>query len=797
MSVVANVAINVDSRNAANNLKQLEAQASRTERAFNSITAVAGKLAAALAVFETGRFIIAKTSELESQTKSLEVLTGSVQKATKIIQELQQLGAVTPFTSTELIDAAKRLNAFGVEADKVVETTRRLADVSGATGAELQGLVTAYGQVQAKGRLQGEELLQFQERGVSLQKELQAMYRLSGKELQDALSKGRISAEAVEVAIIRLTNAGGKYANGAIAQSDTLAGKFSTLTDGVEQLARTVGTVLSPVIKGVLSQAIDAVNQINVLLGTGIASSFNRRVQTIAQQLSFGARSDALQGTRSIIAEIDAAPQKKNKAGVQAQLDALNQVDAQLRRIGAQGLPDNVYQDIMRQQTAITGLRKELQGYLADLQKVDKTGGAKDPAIPDLLAGTQKKPKTPRRKSLDELIGGDVKRRLDERQAGLGVDVAQRMGQAQGEQAQRMVQFYEKYRSIANQILAINETEEAIIKNKAVLVANGIKPEEKLRDLAAERKNLSFELLEQMQLQYNASAQAEQERQSAYDKLLGSARYEITLLREKDPLKRALLEIDKTLSSEELKKLNLTEAQLAAYRALLTEAAKLRNETKVTEEIWQDMYGGIAGAFGGAIDAITDKTKTLGESLGNIGVQLMQQIGKMLIIYGIAQALGAVGGKDGKGFFSGLAAAFGYKAAEGAYWPGGFQAFADGGLVTRPTMGLVGEGGEAEYIIPASKMRGAMERYSAGARGSAVIPSSGDTSTSISPDGSSSVGSIDVRYTVERINSVDYVTADQFRTGMRQAAKEGAARGEQQTLRRLQMSASTRKRIGV
>ena len=118
------------------------------------------------------------------------------------------------------------MQAFGVEADKVVKTTKRLADVSGATGAELQGLVTAYGQVQAKGRLQGEELLQFQERGVALQEELRKMYGLSGDEFQKALSKGRISAEAVEVAITRLTSAGGKYANGAIAQSDTLSGKI-------------------------------------------------------------------------------------------------------------------------------------------------------------------------------------------------------------------------------------------------------------------------------------------------------------------------------------------------------------------------------------------------------------------------------------------------------------------------------------------------------------------------------------------------------------------------------------------
>ena len=249
MSVVANVAINVDSSNAVSKLRQVQGQAQQTERAFGGIAAAVGKLAIAFAGIQAIKFVFAKTAELESQARSLQVLTGSAEKAGRIIKELQQLGAVTPFTSTELIDSAKRLQAFGVEADKVVETTKRLADVSGATGAELSGLVTAYGQVQAKGRLQGEELLQFQERGVALQTELRKMYGLSGEEFQKALEKGRIGSEAVEVAILRLTNAGGKYANGAIAQSDTLNGKLSTLQDSFEQLARNIGTFFEPVFK--------------------------------------------------------------------------------------------------------------------------------------------------------------------------------------------------------------------------------------------------------------------------------------------------------------------------------------------------------------------------------------------------------------------------------------------------------------------------------------------------------------------------------------------------------------------
>ena len=58
--------------------------------------------------------------------------------------------------------------------------------------------------------------------------------------------------------------------------------------------------------------------------------------------------------------------------------------------------------------------------------------------------------------------------------------------------------------------------------------------------------------------------------------------------------------------------------------------------------------------------------------------------------------------------------------------------FADGGYVTGATQAVVGEGGEPEYIIPASKMDSAMQRYGSGMRGSSVIPESANVSVNYS-----------------------------------------------------------------
>ena len=52
--------------------------------------------------------------------------------------------------------------------------------------------------------------------------------------------------------------------------------------------------------------------------------------------------------------------------------------------------------------------------------------------------------------------------------------------------------------------------------------------------------------------------------------------------------------------------------------------------------------------------------------------------------------------------------------------------YAEGGYVTQPTNAIIGEGNDSEYVIPSGKMNEAMRRYSAGMRGSSVIPNSAD-----------------------------------------------------------------------
>jgi len=288
------IKIKVSAKDANRNLDKLKNSSNKLSEAFNKVTRRSQKtqtafrntgkaarsastgvrslaaslrpLLAAFAVIGSARFVFIKSAEVETQRKSLEVLTGSVGEANKIIRELQAFGSVTPFTSSELIEQSKRLKAFGFETNEITDTVKRLSNVAGATGADLSGIATAFGQIRAKGKLQQEENLQLLERGVDITTELKKITGLQGEAFEEAQRRGKIGADLVNQALINLTNEGGAFFNGATAQADTLAGRFSTLVDSVETLARTIGERLGPTIKTILNLAIDAVNAINRLI---------------------------------------------------------------------------------------------------------------------------------------------------------------------------------------------------------------------------------------------------------------------------------------------------------------------------------------------------------------------------------------------------------------------------------------------------------------------------------------------------------------------------------------------------
>jgi hypothetical protein len=201
-------------------------------------------------------------------------------------------------------------------------------------------------------------------------------------------------------------------------------------------------------------------------------------------------------------------------------------------------------------------------------------------------------------------------------------------------------------------------------------------------------------------------------------------------------------------------------------------------KTQLEEQLalWTQIKDTIATGLTSAIQGLIDGTKSLGESLASIA----KSIGSMLIQSAIS---GWMGGMK-----------FPLMKAEGGYMANGIKPFASGGLATRPTLGLVGEAGEDEYIIPASKMAASMQRYSAGARGEAVIPGTGSSHV-----GAGGGASTTVNYSgpILNFNSEEFVPKSAVGQIIATATSQGARAGENRTLSTLRNSRSARSRLGM
>jgi tape measure domain-containing protein len=172
----------------------------------------------------------------------------------------------------------------------------------------------------------------------------------------------------------------------------------------------------------------------------------------------------------------------------------------------------------------------------------------------------------------------------------------------------------------------------------------------------------------------------------------------------------------------------LTSAE-ARLKELLNPAYQLAEAAKTIGDSFGEAFKGIITGSMTVQEAFAGMFQSIADHFADMVAQMIAEWAKTQLIKGFQALLGMIipglGGAAGGigGAFAGSAggaAGFGgsfdagiaplpnipdysgaFKtAANGAVWNGGFQAFANGGIVTGPTLGLVGEGKYNEAVIP-------------------------------------------------------------------------------------------------
>ena len=251
--------------------------------------------------------------------------------------------------------------------------------------------------------------------------------------------------------------------------------------------------------------------------------------------------------------------------------------------------------------------------------------------------------------------------------------------------------------------------------------------------------------------------------------------------------------------SEQLGKVDASVFESA--NALGTAGTELGKEGAAGKK-WHESLGQAVGGLGMAAGAVMGIVAGINQIKEGGTSNVLGGIGMIASMAG--SLLGGFGGLFGGGGAAGASSIVqgvdvpiaqmppGMQFANGGIAPGGFRAFANGGVVSGPTLGLVGEGKYNEAVVPLPDGRSIPVQL--GGR------SARDMMGGNAP-GMPQAPSLSMKFETTKINGVEYVSREQLEQAMAETRRSsiagGAQRGMSMTLDKIKQSPSTRSSIGI
>lgn len=207
---------------------------------------------------------ITYNATIEQLSTSFEVMTGSADEATKLVERLKKAGAETPYELTGLAETTQLLMQYGLDAEEAYNSTMQLGDISQGSAEKMQRIGMAYGQMSSAGKVHLQDIKQMIEAGFNPLNEISETTGESMTSLYDRISKGTISVDEITASMQRSSEEGGKYYQSMEKQSQTLNGQLSTLQDNWNELT---GTLAKGVTDVLTNSVLPALN--SLISGTG------------------------------------------------------------------------------------------------------------------------------------------------------------------------------------------------------------------------------------------------------------------------------------------------------------------------------------------------------------------------------------------------------------------------------------------------------------------------------------------------------------------------------------------------
>ena len=206
-----------------------------------------------LPIVALGLAAIKMGSQLQVAEVGFTTLTGSARVAGKLLENLKEFAATTPFQFTDLLEASKRMLALGFAAKDIIPNMRMIGDQVAALGGGapmINRIVLALGQMNAKTKVQAQDMRQLTEAGIPAWQSLADAIGVSVNEAMDMSEKRMIEASVAIPAIL----AGMRERTEGQMEllSQTVVGKFSNMLDRIGFIMQDFGKVLTPIAFDVL-----------------------------------------------------------------------------------------------------------------------------------------------------------------------------------------------------------------------------------------------------------------------------------------------------------------------------------------------------------------------------------------------------------------------------------------------------------------------------------------------------------------------------------------------------------------
>lgn len=262
--------------------KTAQAESEKMQDAFSSLSGIMAGVFSVAAIEQITSKLITVRGEFQQLDIGLRTMLGSKEKADKLMAQVVDLAAKTPFTLQEVGTGAKQLLSYQFGADEIINTLQRLGDVASGLGVPIGRLILVYGQVKAKGRLMGDDMRQFSEAGIPMAAALADEFNkvnntttMTTAGIQKLVSEGKIGFEQVKAVMENMTNEGGMFYNLMEQNSKSLTGLTSNLEDAMARMWNDLGKSMEGVLGDGIELAIDLVNNYEPflkILGSLVAS---------------------------------------------------------------------------------------------------------------------------------------------------------------------------------------------------------------------------------------------------------------------------------------------------------------------------------------------------------------------------------------------------------------------------------------------------------------------------------------------------------------------------------------------